>query len=40
VHAYLQQREQTAVHIREQNETRFDPNGVRDRLPARRSQQG
>ncbi|MFL5805877.1 MAG: DUF433 domain-containing protein [Roseiflexaceae bacterium] len=40
VHAYLQQREQAATHVREQNETRFDPNGVRDRLLARRTKQG
>jgi uncharacterized protein (DUF433 family) len=40
VHAYLQQREHVAIHVREQNETRFDPNGVRERLLARRIQSG
>ena len=38
VHAYLQQREQVAAHVREQNEAHFDPNGVRERLLARRTQ--
>ena len=36
VHAYLQQREQAAAHIRQENEARFDPDGVRARLLARR----
>jgi uncharacterized protein (DUF433 family) len=40
VHAYLQQREQQAARVRQENETRFDSNGVRDRLLARRLQQG
>jgi uncharacterized protein (DUF433 family) len=36
VHAYLQQRAQTATQIRQENEARFDPAGIRDRLIARR----
>jgi uncharacterized protein (DUF433 family) len=40
VHAYLQQREEAAARVRQENEARFDPNGVRDRLLARRTQQG
>src|SRR5919109_103381 len=36
VHAYLQQREQDANRIRQENEARFDPDGVRERLLARR----
>ena len=36
VHAYLQQREQAAARIRQGNESRFDPDGVRERLLARR----
>jgi uncharacterized protein (DUF433 family) len=34
--AYLAQRERQAAHVREENERRFDPTGVRDRLLARR----
>ncbi len=34
---YLRQRRQQASDIRKQNESRFDPHGVRDRLLARRS---
>ncbi|WP_129671786.1 DUF433 domain-containing protein [Candidatus Chloroploca sp. Khr17] len=37
VHAYLHQREQVAVQIRQENEVQFDPQGVRDRLLARRT---
>ena len=37
VGAYLRQRQQQAAYIREQNEARFDPHGVRDRLLARRN---
>lgn len=37
VQAYLRQRRQQASDIRKQNESRFDPQGVRDRLLARRS---
>jgi uncharacterized protein (DUF433 family) len=36
VHAYLQQREQAASQIRQENEAHFDPAGVRERLLARR----
>jgi uncharacterized protein (DUF433 family) len=36
VHTYLQQREQAATWIRQENEARFDPDGVRERLLARR----
>lgn len=36
VHAYLQQREQVAIQIRDENEARFDPDGIRERLLARR----
>jgi hypothetical protein len=34
--SYLQQRRQQAAQIREANERRFDPSGVRDRLLAHR----
>jgi len=37
VQAYLQQRQAQAESVRQQNESRFDPQGVRDRLLARRS---
>jgi uncharacterized protein (DUF433 family) len=37
VEDYLQQRKAQAETIRRQNETRFDPQGVRDRLLARGS---
>jgi len=37
VEAYLQQREVQANAVRMQNESRFDPQGVRDRLLARRA---
>lgn len=39
VDAYLQEREKAAADIRVENEKRFDPAGVRDRLLARRSKQ-
>jgi uncharacterized protein (DUF433 family) len=39
VEAYLQQRQQQAQEIREMNQARFDPQGLRDRLLARRSEQ-
>ena len=39
VEAYLRQRAQQAEHVRQQNEARFDPSGVRDRLLARRPSQ-
>lgn len=38
VAAYLQQRQKHADTIRRQNEARFDPHGLRDRLLARRSE--
>ena|SRR5438105_1439630 len=38
VDAYLRARQQSASEIRRENERRFDPAGVRDRLLARRSQ--
>jgi uncharacterized protein (DUF433 family) len=40
VEAYLRQRHQQADDVRKQNEARFDPQGVRDRLLARRSSNG
>lgn len=36
VRAYLAQRQRQAVQVREENERRFDPTGVRDHLLARR----
>lgn len=39
VEAYLRQRQQQANEVRKQNEARFDPHGVRDRLLARRASQ-
>jgi uncharacterized protein (DUF433 family) len=36
VEAYLQRREQQALLVRQQNERRADPRGVRERLLARR----
>lgn len=38
VEAYLHDRQQLAAKVRRENETRFDPAGVRDRLMARRGQ--
>ena len=40
VEAYLRQRQQQAEKIQQQNEARFDPDGVRDRLLARRAGRG
>src|SRR5689334_4618199 len=40
VDAYLQRRRQQAAQVREQNEARFSPIGVRERLLARRNSQG
>ncbi len=37
IDAYLQQRREQAAHIRRDNESRFDPAGVRARLLARRT---
>jgi uncharacterized protein (DUF433 family) len=36
VRAYLAERQKAAAHVREMNERRFNPAGVRDRLLARR----
>src|SRR5260221_7075980 len=38
VDAYLSERQQLADDVRRENETRFDPSGIRDRLLARRPQ--
>ncbi len=35
IEAYLQERQQYAETVRRENEARFDPHGVRDRLLAR-----
>lgn len=40
IDAYLQQRRAQREAIRQQNEARFDPHGVRDRLLARRTSPG
>jgi uncharacterized protein (DUF433 family) len=40
VDAYLQQRRAQQDALRQQNEVRFDPHGVRDRLLARRASDG
>jgi uncharacterized protein (DUF433 family) len=40
VEAYLQRRRQQAAQTRQENEARFSPIGVRDRLLARRPAQG
>jgi uncharacterized protein (DUF433 family) len=37
VDAYLQRRQEQAEKIRQQNESCFDPSGIRERLLARRS---
>ena len=37
VDTYLSKRQQQAREIRQQNEARFDPHGIRDRLLARRT---
>ncbi|MBZ0170471.1 hypothetical protein MELA_02927 [Candidatus Methylomirabilis lanthanidiphila] len=39
VDAYVRQRAQQATQIRQHNEARFDPAGIRDRLVVRRSGQ-
>ncbi len=39
VEAYLRQRQRLANTVRQQNETRFDPHGIRDRLLARQAKQ-
>jgi uncharacterized protein (DUF433 family) len=38
VETYLQQRQQQAQEIRKMNEARFDPQGLRDRLLARKQE--
>ena len=38
VEAYLQQRQQQAQEIRRMNEAKFDPQGLRDRLLARKAE--
>lgn len=40
VDAYLNRRQESAERIRKQNEARFDPSGIRDRLLARRAGEG
>jgi uncharacterized protein (DUF433 family) len=40
VDAYLRRRRQEAAQVRQENEARFPPIGIRDRLLARRSSQG
>jgi len=40
VNTYLQQRRAQRDAVRQQNEARFDPQGVRDRLLARRASSG
>jgi len=40
VNAYLEQRKAQAETVRRENEIRFDPEGLRDRLLARRSAKG
>jgi uncharacterized protein (DUF433 family) len=40
VEAYLQRRQSQAADIRKENESRFPPIGVRNRLLARRNSQG
>lgn len=37
IEAYLQRRREQAKKIRQQNESRFDPTGIRERLLARRA---
>ena len=40
VAAYLEERRRTAVAVRQENERRFPPEGVRERLMERRSSSG
>jgi uncharacterized protein (DUF433 family) len=40
VETYLQNRKAQAQAVRQQNELRFDPQGLRERLLARRARQG
>jgi uncharacterized protein (DUF433 family) len=39
VEAYLHQRREQADEVQRENEARFDPRGIRERLMARRSEQ-
>jgi uncharacterized protein (DUF433 family) len=39
IDVYLHRRQEQAEEVRRQNEARFDPHGVRDRLLARRTEQ-
>jgi uncharacterized protein (DUF433 family) len=39
VEAYLQQRRQRSQEVREMNQARFDPQGLRDRLLAHKTEQ-
>jgi hypothetical protein len=39
VEAYLQQRQQQAQQIRQMNQAKFDPQGLRDRLLSRKAEQ-
>ena len=38
IDSYLRRRHQLAEAVQKQNESRFDPHGIRDRLIARRSE--
>lgn len=40
IDAYLERRRRQATQVRQENETRFPPGGLRDRLLARRLPQG
>ncbi|MDQ3398467.1 MAG: DUF433 domain-containing protein [Deinococcota bacterium] len=40
VNTYLRERQQQVAQVRQQNERRFDPQGIRDRLLARRADKG
>jgi uncharacterized protein (DUF433 family) len=40
IDTYLQRRQEQAEKIRKQNESRFDPSGIRERLLARRASGG
>ena len=39
VDAYLEQRQRDSLAVRQENEARFDPTGIRERLMARRNSQ-
>lgn len=40
VDVYLEERQKVAALVREENEARFDPSGIRTRLLARRAKEG